>query len=109
MFNQLFISQRMYAPFIKMKTAALLLLVFAMVWIFTACNQQPASAIKPSVAAEVLHILKQSPRNILILAKCCLKSVKMQELCRGYPQIVFGVIGMTDAYHKEQLLIYCKF
>jgi serine protease Do len=48
MFNRSLISHRMSAPFFKTKAAALLLLVFALAWIFTACNQQPAPGIKPS-------------------------------------------------------------
>jgi len=46
------LSHRIFAAAFKIKTTALLL-VFAMAWIFTACNQQPAPVIKTSDAAEV--------------------------------------------------------
>jgi len=43
----------MSAPFFKIKTAALLLLVFALAWVFTACNQQPAPGMKSSSTTEL--------------------------------------------------------
>ncbi len=52
MFNRMILSHRIFAAAFKIKTTALLL-VFAMAWIFTACNQQPAPVIKTSDAAEV--------------------------------------------------------
>ncbi|MEJ2730484.1 MAG: Do family serine endopeptidase [Deltaproteobacteria bacterium] len=53
MFNRLLIFHRKSVPFISMKTAALPLLVFAAAWIFTACNQKPASGMKASSTTEL--------------------------------------------------------
>jgi serine protease Do len=48
MFKRLLKPHRMPVPFFGMKTAALLLLVFALAWIFTACKRQPAAGMQAS-------------------------------------------------------------
>ena len=52
MFDRMFLSHRIFAAIFKTKMTALLL-VFAMAWFFTACNQQPTPVIKTADAAKV--------------------------------------------------------
>ena len=52
MFKRMFLSHRIFAAIFKTKMTALLL-VFAMAWFFTACNQQPTPVIKTADAAKV--------------------------------------------------------